>query len=291
MSDEKLKVFISYASPNKLFAINLYNQLIDSQIDAWIDKKKIEGGENFPIAIKMEMRQSDAVIIIFSNESIKRETFYQTEIKFALELNNEKPENTNFIIPINLDNCKLPEGFHDINYIVPEKSESAAVINALIKRAEFIGKSIEIDNVKLYSEKEILENIMENDCVIKMKTGMMRCMKARENIKNIYINLNLINFFNNYSNWGDLAQTLTVLCLEYDMMKDLFHQLYQLESLPNGAISISYIALLEIWASCTIDYNKKEEIRLFLYFIMSKTSLPSCINQINSLLLSLQGNI
>jgi hypothetical protein len=43
-----------------------------------------------------------------SSRSVRKEGYIQKEIKLALDIAEEKPEGTIFIIPVKLDSCELP---------------------------------------------------------------------------------------------------------------------------------------------------------------------------------------
>ena len=59
------------------------------------------------------VKQSDIVLVCLSKSSITKEGFVQKEIKIALDIADEKPEDTIYIIPARLEECKLPERLSD----------------------------------------------------------------------------------------------------------------------------------------------------------------------------------
>jgi hypothetical protein len=104
-----LRVFLCHASNDKLIVQNLYERLINDGIDAWLDKEELVPGQDWKLEITKVVKESDVVIVCLSKHSVTKEGFVQREIKFALEVADEKPEGTIFIIPARLEVCDVPE--------------------------------------------------------------------------------------------------------------------------------------------------------------------------------------
>ena len=49
------------------------------------------------------------MLVCLSRTAITKEGFVQREIRLALEVAEEKPEGTIYIIPARLENCEVPE--------------------------------------------------------------------------------------------------------------------------------------------------------------------------------------
>ncbi len=109
-----LRVFLCHSSKDNLVVENLYQRLIEDEIDAWIDKEKLIPGQNWEIEISKAVTKSDVVIICLSSHSVTKEGFVNKEIKFALDTADQKPEGTIFIIPARLDKCKIPERMRNL---------------------------------------------------------------------------------------------------------------------------------------------------------------------------------
>ena len=62
------------------------------------------------------MRSSDSVIVCLSSISVAKEGYIQKEIKFAQDIQDEKPRGTIFLIPLRLDNCDTPYDLKDIQW-------------------------------------------------------------------------------------------------------------------------------------------------------------------------------
>ena len=91
-----LRVFLCHSSADKSAVRDLYDQLIARGIDAWLDEKKLLPGQQWKIEIPKAVREADAVIICLSKSSITKGGYVQKEIKDALDIAQEKPDNTIF---------------------------------------------------------------------------------------------------------------------------------------------------------------------------------------------------
>ncbi len=110
-------VFIAYAKEDESSVVSLYKKLINVGIDAWYDEKRILPGQKWKSEIRRALQQADYIILCLSNNSITKKGYFQKEIKMALELYDEFPENTIYLIPIRLEECAIPDRISDIHYI------------------------------------------------------------------------------------------------------------------------------------------------------------------------------
>lgn len=55
-------------------------------------------------------------MIFFSKISVAKRGYVQKEFKLALEVLDEIPEGQIFLIPVRLDNCQVPDRFHNLHY-------------------------------------------------------------------------------------------------------------------------------------------------------------------------------
>jgi hypothetical protein len=105
----KLRVFLCHASQDKPVIRELYQRfLAEGWIDPWLDKEKLLPGQDWELEIEKSVETADVVIVCLSKESVEKEGYYQKEIKKILDVAEEKPEGTIFIIPLRLDDCKVP---------------------------------------------------------------------------------------------------------------------------------------------------------------------------------------
>jgi hypothetical protein len=103
-----LKVFLCHASQDKLKARELYRYLMRRKVDAWLDEMNLLPGQDWDLEIYKATRDADAIIICLSKESIAKEGYVQKEVRRALDISEEKPDGTIFVIPLRLENCDVP---------------------------------------------------------------------------------------------------------------------------------------------------------------------------------------
>lgn len=154
MTDNRrpLRVFLCHASGDKPAVRKLYERLTDDGVDAWLDKEKLIPGQNWQIEIPKAVRNSDVVIVCLSSSSISKEGFVQREIKFALDIADEKPEDTIFIIPARLEDCDIPDRinkFHWVDLFAENGYEQ--LLKALFTRANSL--NITISKNRLHEKK------------------------------------------------------------------------------------------------------------------------------------------
>jgi hypothetical protein len=106
---EKLtgRVFLSYAREDFETAKRLFNDFRKSSIDVWFDRDSLLPGQNWETEIRQAIRESRFFIALLSSNSVSKRGFVQKELKHALDILDEFPESSVFIIPIRLDNCVL----------------------------------------------------------------------------------------------------------------------------------------------------------------------------------------
>jgi len=78
-------------------------------VDPWLDEEKLLPGDDWDARIREAVRASDVVLVALSRASISREGYIQKELRQALDVADEKPEGTIFLIPIRLEECAVPD--------------------------------------------------------------------------------------------------------------------------------------------------------------------------------------
>ncbi|GAB1469689.1 hypothetical protein MASR2M66_05660 [Chloroflexota bacterium] len=123
----------------------LYKKLrAETWIDPWLDEEKLLPGQAWHEEIEKAVEATDVVVVLLSNRSVSQEGYVQRELKLALDVADEKPENTIFITPLRLDDCPTPrrlKGWHYVDYFPASQKAWAfeRLIASLKIRAETIG--------------------------------------------------------------------------------------------------------------------------------------------------------
>jgi len=107
--NRKLKVFLCHSKDDKPKVRDLYHRLVADGFDAWLDEEKLLPGQDWTTEIPKAVRTSDAVAICISKASVTKEGYVQKEIRIALDIADEKPDGTIFLIPVKLEDSGIPE--------------------------------------------------------------------------------------------------------------------------------------------------------------------------------------
>jgi len=118
MADRKLRVFLCHASQDKVIVRELYQRLLtEGWVDPWLDDEKLLPGQDWDIEIEKAVESADAVVVCLSNNSVTKVGYIQKELRKVIDLADQKPEGTVFIIPIRLDDCPIPRKLQSIHYM------------------------------------------------------------------------------------------------------------------------------------------------------------------------------
>jgi len=142
---DPLRVFICHSSNDKPAVRKFVNRLSSFQIDLWFDEQRLLPGQDWNMEITRAVYLSDIVLICLSRHSVKKAGYVQKEIKYALDIADEKPEGTIFIIPVKLEECEIPERlrrWHWVNII--EEDGFDKLVQALERRAFTLGKALSL---------------------------------------------------------------------------------------------------------------------------------------------------
>jgi hypothetical protein len=108
-SEPSLRVFICHSSSDKEPVRTLYAKLKADGFNPWLDEEDILPGQDWEHEIRQAVRFSHIVIVCLSPSSITKEGYVQKEIRIALDVAEEKPPGTIFLIPARLHDCQVPE--------------------------------------------------------------------------------------------------------------------------------------------------------------------------------------
>jgi hypothetical protein len=112
------RIFLSYAREDIDAAKRLFEQLKASGADVCFDKEFLLPGQKWKVAIRQAIQSSRFFLALLSNNSVTKKGFVQKELKQALEILDEYPEPSVFIIPIRLNNCvPSDERLRDLHWV------------------------------------------------------------------------------------------------------------------------------------------------------------------------------
>ncbi len=98
-----MQVFISYAREDEAIASRLYRDLELHGANPWLDQEKILAGEDWERTIYEAIKNSSYFIALISKHSVGKRGFVQKELRKALDLLDEFPPESIFVIPVRLD--------------------------------------------------------------------------------------------------------------------------------------------------------------------------------------------
>lgn len=101
-------VFIGYVREDAAEAARLFDDLARHGFEPWMDCRKLLPGQNWPRAIENAIEVSDFVITCFSRRAGSKRGGFQAELRFALECARRVPLDSVYLIPVRLDDCRVP---------------------------------------------------------------------------------------------------------------------------------------------------------------------------------------
>ena len=114
MSQKGIKLFISYSSKDKGSANLLYSDLKEAGCIPWLDEWDIEGRQSIPEEIEKGINNSDFLLILLSNNSVKS-NWVRAEWESTIWDENQNKEIR--IIPILIEECEIPRFIKYRKYI------------------------------------------------------------------------------------------------------------------------------------------------------------------------------
>ena len=104
----RTQVFIAYASEDLAEARKLYRALKNEGLEPWMDEQKLLPGQNWPRAIERAIEVSDYFLVCFSKRSVSKRGFFQSELRYALDVAAYVPLDEIFLLPVRLSDCQVP---------------------------------------------------------------------------------------------------------------------------------------------------------------------------------------
>lgn len=106
--NERVRVFLAYAKEDRAEVRKLYDELQEAGFEPWMDEQKLLPGQNWPRAIQRAIEVSDFFLICFSRRSVAKRGFFQSELRYALDVAACMPLEKIFLVPVRLTSCEVP---------------------------------------------------------------------------------------------------------------------------------------------------------------------------------------
>lgn len=158
------KVFISYAKEDYEFAEKLFDYLAENNFSPWLDKKKLLPGQQWDFEIKKGLREANYVILLLSDNSVRKRGYVQREFKLALKYYEEKLEDDIYLIPLKINKCDVPESLSSFQWIeITDESDAFESILASlnIQQDKYLSfHQLQLSKHKTFETKEVQEEFL-----------------------------------------------------------------------------------------------------------------------------------
>jgi serine/threonine protein kinase len=156
-----IRVFLCHSSEDKPAVRELCHRLRKDGFEPWLDEEELLPGQNWQEAIPKAVRASDVVVICLSRAGVSKEGYLQRELRDALSVAQEKPENSIFIIPVRLEEVDVPQSLTQWQWAnLFQQGGYERLVRALSVRAAktAIGTSVSPPSVVLPKESRDLSD-------------------------------------------------------------------------------------------------------------------------------------
>lgn len=127
------RVFICHASEDKKFAASLYEQLKAANLEPWLDKENLRGGDKWEEKIPHVIKKEIDYFLVLQSESLLKKTrgkcYVNKEINEAREQQKMllSLSGTRFIIPLKIGDCDILEELEGLQTIQIDDSQEKIV--------------------------------------------------------------------------------------------------------------------------------------------------------------------
>ena len=116
-ASEAINIFLCHSTDDRTVVHDLYERLLKDGFRPWLYEKDILPGQDWDYETTRAIRKSDIVLICLSPESITKRGYVQKEIKRALDIAEEQPIGSIFLIPLRLEPCDIPEQLSTLQWV------------------------------------------------------------------------------------------------------------------------------------------------------------------------------
>jgi hypothetical protein len=158
-TNRPLRVFLCHSSNDKPAVRELYQKLRAEQwIQPWLDEEELHPGQTWETEIEKAVESTDVVLVCLSNNSINKRGFVQKELRFALDVALEMPEETIFIIPLRLEKCTPPRSLREWQYANYFEGQREQGIKRLLISLRYRAKSLDLGTAKPLLVNQVLKS-------------------------------------------------------------------------------------------------------------------------------------
>jgi formylglycine-generating enzyme required for sulfatase activity len=112
------RLFLCHASEDKERVKQLYHLLKEAGYRPWLDKFDLLPGQRWRPAIRTIITdRNNLILVCLSSHAITKQGVIQQEIKWALDILKELPEEAIYLIPVRLEVCQAPEEISEFHWV------------------------------------------------------------------------------------------------------------------------------------------------------------------------------
>lgn len=106
--ENRPSIFLAYVSEDASKVERLCEILEAAGFDAWMDRRKLLPGQNWPRAIERAIENADFFVACLSHHSVNKRSCFQGEMRFALDCARRVPFDQVYFVPARLESCTVP---------------------------------------------------------------------------------------------------------------------------------------------------------------------------------------
>jgi TIR domain/Hsp70 protein len=105
---DRERIFLCHSHGDKEVVRDLYGRLRADGFNPWLDEEDLLPGHDWEFEIRKALRTSRIVLVCLSASSTVKRGFVQREIRFALDVADQQPEGSIYLIPVRIEPCDVP---------------------------------------------------------------------------------------------------------------------------------------------------------------------------------------
>ena len=117
LSTQQVNIFLIYAHGDKEMVRKLHQRLIRDGINAWLDAQNLQPGQDWQHEIRRAILHSDLVLVCLTRGFDRQPGYRHEELKIALEKAKLFEDEKVFIIPVRLEECKMPDALSHLHRV------------------------------------------------------------------------------------------------------------------------------------------------------------------------------
>lgn len=164
----KPQIFLSYSHVDEVRVRRLYNDLIHAGFKPWMDSMDILPGSRWEFSLREAIRRADFLLICISKNSVNKRGYLQRELKYALDLYEERLESETYLIPVRLEECEVPDSLRVFQWVDVYQEDGLLRLTSALRvgierrgvKSELIQSIYNIDNIReLFVEEFTTEDL------------------------------------------------------------------------------------------------------------------------------------